>query len=124
MSNHVVVSRWVDIESARGLDSIAKQRVATIFSEQSWDYVVWIPEWLLDEDGDRDIQTVENSDCLAVGDVVDYSAKAWALRQRHVSGEDIEYLPKSQVVVFERASGVDEIQTPQAGLDAFAGGRR
>ena len=117
---HIVVSEWGDIDSVDVAEP-AKQRVATIFSEQSWDAVIWIPDWLLDAD-DTDIATVEASDHLAVGDVTDYSDKAWQFCQAHREGAPEMFLPKSSVVVFERARGVEAIDTPQTGLGAFVGG--
>ena len=122
MSDHILVTDWDTIERATGVSERDKQRVATILSEQSWDYVVWIPEWLLD-DSDKDVETVEASDHLAVGDVDDYSEKAWQLWQPHrFEGlrEPSAFLPKSSVVVFERATGVDAIDTPQVGLTEWS----
>lgn len=116
-----LVSEWSDIESAPDVSDRDKQLVATILSEQAWDHIVWIPEWLLE---DKDVETVESSDHLAVGDVDDYSEKAWKFTQPHLrDGYPPKlYLPKSQVVVFERVRGVEEVQTPQTGLAAFDGG--
>lgn len=116
---HVVVSEYADLDRAPDVSDRERQRVATIFTEQSWEYVVWVPEWLLDE---KDIEAVESSDHLAVGDVGDYSEKAWSFGQPHRNQPRTQYLPKSQVVVFERARGVETVATPQAGLAAFAGG--
>ena len=113
-----LVADWEDIQQARPLSERDKQRVATIFSEQSWDHVVWLPEWLL-EDGDKDVETVEASDHLAVGDVEDYTEKAWSFRQPHEADVQ-EYLPKSSVTVFERGRSVESIDTPQRGLGSFA----
>lgn len=121
---HVIVSEWADIDRAPQVADRDKQRVATILSEQSWEHVVWIPQWVLD-DSDKDIETVEASDHLAVGDIEDYSEKAWEFVQPHrqdPNGVPGGYLPKSAVVVFERLRGVETIETPQQGLDAFAGG--
>ena len=120
MSDHIIVSDWDDIEHAPEASARDKQRVATIFSEQSWDYVVWIPEWLTDE---KAVETVEASDHLAVGDVDDYSTKAWQLWQPHrFDGrrEPSAFLPKSSVIVFERATDVDAIETPQVGLTEWS----
>ncbi|GAA3882728.1 hypothetical protein [Haloarcula argentinensis] len=116
---HIAVSSWDDIDAAPEASPRAKQRVATIITEQSWDHVVWLPSWLL-EDSDKDIETVEASDHLAVGGVEDYSDDAWQFAQTHRNVLP-EFLPKSSVVVFERARGVEEISTPQTGLTAFAG---
>lgn len=122
-ARHVLVNGWEPIEHAPepALTDKDKQRVATIFTEQSWDHVMWTPEWLL-EDEDKDIETVESSEHLAVGDVVDYSEKAWQFTQPHREHSPGGYLPKASVVVFERATGVETIETPQTGLAAFAGG--
>ena len=120
MPDHILVSDWEDIERAIDINERDKQRVATILSEQSWDYVVWIPEWLLE---DKNVETVEVSDHLAVGDIDDYSTKAWEFRQRHLTRNGdypADFLPKSQVVVFERGAGVDAIETPQVGLTEWS----
>lgn len=118
---HVIVREWSHIDHApQVVNGVEKQRVATIFTEQEWDFVVWIPTWLLEETRERDIETVEASDHLAVGDVEDYSAKAWSFVQPHRGGAG-GYLPKSQVVVFERAAGMETVDTPQAGLTEFGG---
>lgn len=121
--SHVAVANWDSIESIQHpeLTDRERQRVATIFTEQKWDNVVWMPTWLL-EDGGKDVETVESSTRLAVGDVADYSEKAWSFGQPHRNQPRTQYLPKSQVIVFERAGGVDEIETPQVGLTAFDGG--
>ena len=119
---HVTVSDWADLKGAPEASEGAKHRVATIFTEQEWDAVVWIPEWLL-EDDEKDIETVESSAHLAVGDVEDYSEKAWEFTQTHRNVLP-QFLPKSSVVVFERPGGVEEIETPQTGLAAFGGDRR
>jgi hypothetical protein len=128
MPEHIVVSSYEDLERASRPSDRACQRVATIFSEQSWDYVLWIPEWLLEEP-DKEITTVQGSDHLAVaGDVEDYSQKAWRLWQKERIGTDADlegasaFLPKSSVVVFERGVDVDVIETPQQGLTEFADG--
>lgn len=118
---HVTVANWYDIDGAPDVTARDKQRVATIFSEQDWDHVVWLPTWLL-EDEDKEIETVEASDHLAVGDVSDYSEKAWAMTQPHLNrAQWAQYLPKSSVVVFERVPGIGVVETPQQGLTAFAG---
>jgi len=119
-SRHIVVGEYANIESAPDVDDRDKHRVATIFTEQEWDYVVWVPGWLLE---DKDVETVEASDHLAVGDVVDYSERAWAISQPHLhTPESTEFLPKSQAVIFERLPDVEAVETPQSGLAAFAGG--
>lgn len=122
-NRHVIVTEWADIDAAPQVSDRDKQRVATIFSEQSWAHVVWIPAWVLD-DADKDIETVESSEHLAVGRVDDYSEDAWRLRQTHLSDgyPPKNFLPKSAVVVFKRLLEKGEtIETPQQGLDAFAG---
>lgn len=121
MSNrHIAVAEWADIEAAPDVSDRDKQRVATILTEQEWDHVVWVPTWLL-EDGDKDVETVEASDHLAVGEISDYSEKAWRFVQPHREGSPGGYLPKSQVAVFVRLEGMDTVETPQTGLTAFTG---
>jgi hypothetical protein len=120
---HVVVSDAAGLERAHDcVPEPARQRVATIFTEQSWDHVVWLPEWLLEND-DKDVEPVSESAQLAVGEVTDYSEKAWKLLQPHRHNATWgDYLPKSAVVVFERGAGVEAVKTQQAGLTAFADG--
>lgn len=120
--DHVVVADWNDIDAAP--DAVSgrdKDLVASVFRNQSWETVVWIPDWLL-EDADRDIDLVESSDHLAVGNVSDYSDKAWKFSQPHLetaTDDATTYLPKSQVVVFERLDKLDDLNTPQRGLTDF-----
>ncbi|EMA63183.1 hypothetical protein C470_03611 [Halorubrum distributum JCM 13561] len=116
---YYVVTSWEDIAAAAAPNDRDKQRVATIFSEKAFNCVVWLPEWLLDAD-DKDIETVEASDHLAVGGATDYSEKAWEFAQPHRDGAG-GYLPKSSVTLFERGDGVESIETPQRGLTSFEG---
>lgn len=123
--DHIIVGEWADLRRAPPpVSEKDRLRVATIFNEQSWRTVVWIPTWLL-EDKD-DLETTEMSDHLVVGELEDYSEDAWQLFQPHRNEgllEPNEYLPKSQVVVFERSRTLDgEIDTPQRGLAEFGSG--
>lgn len=116
-----VVGDWDDIDAAP-VDGRSKERVAQIFRDTEWTSVVWIPEWCLDDE-DKDIATVENNDRLAVGDVDDYSDKAWRLYQPHREDESNDpggYLPKSATVHFERLDTLGDLNSPQAGLEDFA----
>lgn len=121
--DHIAVSNWGDIDA--GPDVVSgrdKQRVATVFRDMEWDSVVWIPDWILDDDDDTDLETVEASDNLVVGQVDDYSAKSWRVYQPHRKDESPDpggYVAKSQTVHFERTPGLEDIDTPQTGLDAF-----
>ena len=119
---HVIVSEWSDIDTAPELSESEKQRVATIVTNQSWKYIVWVSTWLL-EDEDKEIETVEASDHIVVGNIENYSEKAWLIDQPHEDIEQQQFLPKSAVVVFERLTGVEAIDTPQIGLTSFAGDR-
>jgi hypothetical protein len=114
----IPVGSYEAIDAVNELSEVEKQRVATLISEQSWNNIVWIPEWLRSE---KDIVTVESADHLAVGRIEDYSEKAWRFEQRHDDISTDEFLPKSATVVFERMRGVEAIETPQQGLDAFGG---
>jgi hypothetical protein len=119
--DHVVVGSWNDIDDAPGVVSGRdKDLVASVFRDQNWTYVVWIPDFILD-DADRDVDLVESSDHLAAGGVSDYSDKAWKFSQpyRETATDDAtSFLPKSQVVVFERLDDLD-LNTPQQGLTDF-----
>ena len=115
---HYVVESWSDIDAASTPNGRDKQRVAALL-EDGQNCVVWLPSWLLDAE-DKDIETVEASEHLAVGGVGDYSEDAWSFSQSH-RDDSGSYLPKSSVVVFERGDGVTEIETPQRGLTSFGG---
>jgi len=122
--NVTVVGAWRDIDGNPALTGQEKDRVAQVFKETEWDAVVMIPEWLA-EDEDRHLTSLEAADRLYVGNVSDYSEKAWKFTQPHIDGgpqlNDGAFLPKSEVVVFERGSSL-EIEMPQQGLTEFAGG--
>jgi len=118
---HIVVSSYADIDNARRVSGAEKQRVADLFSSTSWDHIVWFPTWLL-EDGDKDIETVEASDHLAVGTCEDYSAKAVRFYQPHRKDESADpggYAPKKSVIWFERLPSLETLETPQKGLTDF-----
>lgn len=124
MTDRVVhVTGWPALERAPEVTERDRHRVATIFTEQAWDWVVWLPEWLVDDKDD--LEPVAGSEHLFVGELEDYSPDAWQLAQPH-RNEGIhapsEFLPKSSVVVFERETGVEAIETPQQGLGSFEGG--
>lgn len=114
---HIVVSSFADVDVARRLSGQEKQRVADLFSSTSWDHVVWFPDWLL-EDDDKDIETVEASDHLAVGTCKDYSEKAVQFSQPHRDGAG-GYAPKQSIVWFERGPSLETLETPQKGLTDF-----
>ena len=106
---HIAVATWDDIDAAPEVSGRDKQHVATIFTEESWDYVVWLPDWLLEE---KDVET-RGSTNLLVGDLEDYSERAWRIEQRFRDDMDpTAFLPKSRAVVFERVRGVETIETP------------
>lgn len=116
-TRHVIVGGWSAIDSAPDISGRDKHRVAAIFDQEAWEFVVWLPEWLIEQ---KKLQTVSGSESVVVGKISDHSEKAWIVEQRHIrNGVDGEFVPKSQAVVFERAKGTESIETPQSGLDAF-----
>lgn len=123
VGDHILVGEWSDIDGApNAVSGREKQLIASIFRKQEWQHIVWIPTWLLD-DADREIGLVESSDHVAVGDVTDYSEKAWQFTQPHLetpTDDATSYLPKSQVVVFERLGDLDDLRTPQTGLMEYS----
>ena len=115
----IYVQEWADLQQADDPSDAELKRVASVFSRKSWDFVIWVPSWVLDDE-DKEIETVASSDHLVGADgVEDYSEKAWQIYQRSCPWG--EYLPKSAVWVFERAEGIESIDTPQADLTAFGG---
>jgi hypothetical protein len=119
-TDRVRAETFADLE-ATALSATEATRAAQLLSAGA-DAVVRVPTWLL-EDPDTDLTVADGTAHLAAGEVVDYSEKAWKLLQtddtRATWGT---FLPKSAVTVVELAPGVDVITTPQAGLEAFAGG--
>lgn len=115
---HVIAGGWDAIDAAPEVDGREKHRIATIFTDQSWEFVVWLPEWLTD---DKEIEPVGGSQQLFVGNVFDHSKKAWLVKQPQYTGQPDSFIPKSQAVIFERPQGTDRIETPQAGLSSFGG---
>jgi len=114
---HVIVGGFGDIDDAPDLTGRDKHRVAAIFDQEAWEFVVWLPDWVLE---DKRLQTVSSSKNVVVGKLTDHSDKAWRIEQRHIRNDvDGEFVPKSQAVVFERARGTDSVESPQSGLDAF-----
>ena len=118
-----VVGAWRDIDGHPALTGQEKDRVAEVFKQTEWEVLVMIPEWLA-EDDDRDLVPLEASDRLYVGNVNDYSEKAWRFTQPHTDEgsqwDDGTFLPKSEVAVFERGASL-EIEAPQQGLTEYGG---
>ena len=119
-----MVEAWRDIDGHPDLTGQEKDRVAQVFKETEWETILRIPEWLA-EDDDRELISLKAADRLYVGNVSDYSDKAWKFTQSHTDEgpqrNDGAFLPKSEVAVFERGSSL-EIETPQQGLTEYAGG--
>jgi len=119
---HIVVSDLGDVDAARKLSGKEKELVAEKFRKTDWDHIVWFESWLLDDD-DKDIQTIEASENLAVGVVEDYSEKAIRFTQPHRKdevGDPGGYAPKKCVIWLERGPGIEDLETPQGRLGDFA----
>lgn len=120
--DHIVVSDFGDVDAAPNLSGKEKQLVAELFRSTDWDSIVWFESWLL-ADEEKDIQTVEGSENLAVGTVEDYSEKAIRFAQPHrrdATNDPSSFAPKTCIVWLERGSRLSDLETPQAGLGDYA----
>lgn len=116
---HVPIKEWGDIDlSPSVVSGEDKDCVAQLLRETDWKTVVWVPAWMIEND-DKSIGTVEVPKNLVVGQCNDYSEAAWRLYQPHLEDAG-EYLPKSQVVVFEVEGALGDLDSPQQGLSDFA----
>lgn len=111
----VHVESYDDLDSQSKITSRAADVIAELFSE-GIETVVYIPGWMAD---DTDLDPIAGGKTLFVADVKDYSEKSWMVSQ---PDGQAEFLAKSQVRVFQRAT--DTIDSPQQGLDQFAGDSR
>lgn len=104
------VETAADLAVVPGRDA---ETVATLLSEGA-PGVVWVQAWLA---GEKDLSAAENHPQVFVGQIEDYSAKAFKVTQR--GSENSAYVPKSASEAFVLADGTDAVATPQRGLDSF-----
>jgi hypothetical protein len=111
------VSNWSDIDSVPELETRQKERIAHVLTEDVMDVVMWIPQWVYDDD-DTDIETLSGSHTLLTGTIVDYSDAAWQVSQVDADTDTQSFfIPKSESYVF-RSSG-DDVESPQQKLGGF-----
>lgn len=114
-----LVARYEDLEGVN-LSSRGKDRVIQELHSGEYDIVVWVEGWLLREE-DKHYETLESADRLlgAVEVVESRSGKAWGIIQQE--GEEPDWAPKSCSEVYKRHPnrGIEEINTPQTGLQEF-----
>lgn len=99
-----------DLESIRGRD---REAVATLLTEGA-PGVIWLQSWLA---GEKSLTSTSAHPQVYVGDIYDYSNKAFRVDQPERGNSD--YVPKSASEAFVLADGVDRVETPQSGLDRF-----
>lgn len=115
MNRKITVNIYDDVADRNEIDSRTADNIITLLNEGLY-RVVYLPTWIIEED---DIPTTTIDDNLAAGELEDHSDKS--LRLSH-NGEP-HYLPKSQVLVFERSTMYQEIESPQTNLGAFEAGQ-
>lgn len=121
-----VVKGWEDIDRFGEPSDKDKLAIVRAFTEASFEFAAWVPEWLLEE---KDIKPVSGSENIVVGMLDGHSEKAWRVWQSHrartsdgvVLEDPNDYLPKSEVYVFERLNPEIEIEPPQSGLSQYGG---
>jgi len=104
------------VETADDLSAIPgrdREAVATLLSEGA-PGVIWLQSWLA---GEKSLTAAENHPQVYVGEIVNYSEKAFQVNQPELGNSD--YVPKSASEAFVLADGVDTVETPQSGLDRF-----
>ena len=111
MNRKVTVNTYTDVADRDDIDTRTADNIITLLND-GLRRVVHVPTWIIDE---NDIPTVTIDDNLAAGELEDHSDKS--LRLTH--GGDPHYLPKSQVIVFERAENYHTIESPQTDLGGF-----
>jgi hypothetical protein len=83
-----------------------------------------LKSWLLDPEACDDpkvLNAMPEAEGVFLGHVRDETEAAFKIRQNgSVHGD--QWLPKSQMIVYELAEGTGEIESPQRGLGSFATG--
>ena len=105
-----------EVETAADLEAIPgrdREAVATLLSEGA-PAIVWLQSWLSDS---KALSPTENHPQVYVGEVENYSEKAYQVNQPELGNSD--YVPKSASEAFVLADGVDAVDTPQRGLGDF-----
>jgi len=105
-----------EVETAADLESIPgrdREAVATLLSEGA-PGVVFLQSWLA---GEKSLTPTNAHPQLFVGEVENYSEKAYQVNQPELGNSD--YVPKSASEASVLAEGVDHVETPQQGLGEF-----
>ena len=111
MNRKITVNTYNDVAEHNDIDTRTADNITTLLKEQLR-RIVHVPTWIIDE---NDIPTTTIDDNLVAGEIEDHSEKS--LRLSH--GGEPHYLPKSQVLVFERAENYQDIESPQTDLGGF-----
>ena len=104
------------VETADDLEPIPardREAVATLLSEGA-PGVIHMQSWL---SGEKSLTAAENHPQVYVGEIENYSEKAFQVNQPELGNSD--YVPKSASEAFVLAEGVDTVETPQSGLADF-----
>jgi len=105
-----------EVETAADLSAIPgrdREAVATLLSEGA-PGVVFLQSWI---SGEKSLEATNAHPQLYVGEVENYSEKAYQVNQPELGNSD--YVPKSASEAFVLADGVDSVETPQQGLGEF-----
>lgn len=133
----VTVRSWDDVDQAPMLTGQEKDAVVEVLRETDQTSLFLLPDFKRDEpdhdvvrlDADEVIDVDADGGRLAVGYWEDYSDKAVRVTQFHrkndptIDGSNWGcYIPKSTTVVIEADGNLDDLDSPQRGLDDFIPG--
>lgn len=110
MNRKITVNTYTDVADHNDIDTRTADNIIALLNE-GLRRVVYVPTWIIDK---NDIPTTID-DNLVAGELDDHSEKS--LRLSH--GSEAHYLPKSQVLVFERFEDYQEVESPQTDLGGF-----
>ena len=113
MSDRIRISDYAQLGHRVDLSAVEKDRIVADLNETGGPVLV-LERWLVEK---KDIVPMRAGGRVYRVTVLDESDKAW-----HVAtGEERDWIPKSQSEVLERDGGVEEIATPSSTLADFGG---
>ena len=114
MSDRVPVSEFGEIRAANPRLTIPEaSQVADELSEADAPVLV-LAKWLAPK---KEIVPIEGRQRIYRASIINESDDAWEV----VTGQESDWIPKSQGTMFVRESGVDEISRPASTLSDFGG---
>jgi hypothetical protein len=114
MSDRTAIAEYGDLARRVDLSPREIDSVVRLLNETDAPVLV-IEEWLCEK---KDLHATENERRVYSVSVLDETPKAW----RVATGDESDWIPKSQSELLERQAGVEEIPTPTKTLSEFGGG--